>query len=67
MPSYFMLIDWEILESMNFDFKFQVFPSHQDRKKNRLVCFLGEVMAQQFYFDICWPLPKPKTVQSAKK
>ena len=33
---------------MNFDFKFQVFPSHQDRKTNSSVFFWGEVMARQF-------------------
>ena len=32
-----------------FDFKFQVFPSRQDSS-------LGEVIAQQFCFEIYWPL-----------
>ena len=33
----------------NFDFKFQVFLSHQDRKTNLSVRFLGEVMARQSF------------------
>ena len=37
-------------------FKFQVFPSRQDRKTNLFICFLGEVMARQFCFEIFWPL-----------
>ena len=41
---------------LKFDFKFQVFPSRQDRKTNLSVCFLGEVMDQQFCFEIYWPL-----------
>ena len=35
---------------LKFDFKFQVFPSRQDRKTNLSVCFLGEVMDQQSCF-----------------
>ena len=31
-------------------FKFQVFPSRQDRKTNSFVLFLGEVMTRQFLF-----------------
>ena len=31
---------------LNFDFKFQVFLSRQDRKTNSSVSFLGEVTAQ---------------------
>ena len=42
--------------NLNFDFKFQVFPSHKDRKTNSLICFLGEVMARQFCFNIYLPL-----------
>ena len=42
--------------NLNFDFKFQVFPSHQDRKSNSSIRFLGEVMARQFCFEIYWPL-----------
>jgi hypothetical protein len=37
---------------LNFDFKFQVFSSRQDRKTNLSICFLGEVTAQQFCFEI---------------
>ena len=29
-----------------------VFLSHQNRKSNSFVCFLGEVMARQFCFEI---------------
>ena len=42
--------------NLNFDFKFQVFPSRQDRKIDSFVCFLGEVTAWQFCFEIYWPL-----------
>ena len=42
--------------NLNFDFKFQVFPSRQDRKTNSSVHFLGEIMAWQFFFKILWPL-----------
>ena len=41
-----------LVHRVKFDFKCQVFPSHQDRKTNSSVCFLGEVMAQQFCFEI---------------
>ena len=41
---------------MKSKFKFQVFPSRQDRKKNSSVRFLGEVMARQFCFEMYWPL-----------
>ena len=37
-------------------FKLQVFPSRQDRKTNLFVCFIGEVTAGQFCFEIYWPL-----------
>ena len=37
-------------------FKFQVFPSRQDRKTNSFVCILWEVTARQFCFEIYWPL-----------
>ena len=37
-------------------FKFQVFLSRQDRKTNSSVCYLGEVMARQFRFEIYWHL-----------
>ena len=33
-------------------FKFQVFPDSHDRKTNLSVRFLGEVMAQQFCFEV---------------
>ena len=33
---------------LEFKFKFQVFPSHEDRKTNSFVCLLGEVTARQF-------------------
>ena len=42
--------------NLNFDFKFEVFPGRQDRNTNSFVCFLGEVTARQFCFEICWPL-----------
>ena len=44
--------------NLNFDFKFQVFLSRQDRKTNSFVRFLGEVTARQFFFEIYWPLER---------
>ena len=41
---------------LKLEFQFQVFPSRQDRKTNLSVCFLGEVTARQFCFEIYWPL-----------
>ena len=38
------------------DFKFQVFPSRQDRKTNLFICFLGEVSTRQCFCEIYWPL-----------
>ena len=38
--------------NLNFDFKFQVLPSCQDKKTNSFVRFLGEVMTRQFCFKI---------------
>ena len=46
---------------MKSKFIFQVFPS-QDRKINLSVCFFGEVTAQQFCFEIYWPLDNPKSL-----
>ena len=43
---------WKI----NFDFKFQVLPDHQDRKIHSFVRFLREVSARQFCFEFYWPL-----------
>ena len=45
--------------NLNFDFKFQVFLSCQDRNTNSSVCFLGEVTARQSCFEIYWPLDRP--------
>ena len=33
---------------MNLDFKFEVFPSHQHRKTNSFVCFLGKLWFNNF-------------------
>ena len=41
---------------MKSKFKFQVFPSCQDRKTNSFVSFLEEVSARQFSFKIYLPL-----------
>ena len=40
---------------LKLEFGFQVFLSRQDKKINSLACFLGEVAARQFYFEIYWP------------
>ena len=50
MNLFFYPDDSEIIVTWN-QFKFQVFLSHQDRKTNSFVCFLGEVMARQFLFQ----------------
>ena len=54
----FVFLSWWLGNTwnLNFDFKFQVFPSHPDRKTNSSVYFLGEVSARQFCFKIYWPL-----------
>ena len=41
---------------LKLEFRFQVFRSHQDRKTNLFVCFLGEVTARLICFEIYWPL-----------
>ena len=46
----------EILDTLKSKFKFQVFSDCQGWKTNTSICFLGEVMAQQFCFKIYWPL-----------
>ena len=43
----------EILETWNPNSSFK---HCQDRKTNSSVCFLGEVTARQFCFEIYWPL-----------
>ena len=57
----FVLLSWQLRNTLNlnFYFKFQVFPSRQDRKTNSLVHFLGEVTAWQFCFKIYWSLETP--------
>ena len=58
----FDFLSWRLGNTwnLNFDFKFQVFWGHQDRKTNSFVCFLGEVTARQFYFEIYWTLSPMK-------
>ena len=54
----FVFLSWWLANTWNLKskFKFQVFPSCQDRKTNSSVRFLGEVTARQFCFEIYWPL-----------
>ena len=54
----FVFLSWWLGNTWNFKskFKFQVFPSRQDRKTKSSVCFLGEVNARQFCSEIYWPL-----------
>ena len=47
-----ILTNWNLKSK----FKFQVFPSRQDRKTKSFVYFLGEFTARQFCFEIFWPL-----------
>ena len=50
---FFLLYGPEILETRDFDFKFQVFPDCKAKKKtNSFVRFLGESMARQSAFGI---------------
>ena len=46
------------LKYLESKFKFQVFRSHQDRKTNSFISFLGEVTARQFCFEIYFALVK---------
>ena len=48
----FVFRSWQLRNTcnLNFDLKFQVFRTRQDRKTNLLVHFLGEVTAQPFCF-----------------
>ena len=48
----FVFLSWRLGNTRNF--RFQVFPSRQDRKINLCIRFLGEVTAQQFSFAIYW-------------
>ena len=54
----FVFLSWRLGNTwnLNFDFKFQIFPSRQDRKKNSFFHFLREVTVRQFCFEIYWPL-----------
>ena len=56
----FVFLSWRLgnIWNLNFNFKFQVYPGHQDRKTNSFVCFLGKVIAPQFCLEIYWPLEK---------
>ena len=38
----------------------------QDRKTNSFVCFLGEFAAQQFCFEIYWPLDNCNKIKKTK-
>ena len=50
-------LSWRLVNTWNL--KSKVLPSHQVGKKLS-VCFLGEVMARQFFFKIYWPLGGPQ-------
>ena len=54
----FVFLSWQLGNTwkLKSKFKFQEYPSCQDRKTNSFFCFLGEVTAQQFCFEIYWPL-----------
>ena len=47
---------FSIYETLTSKFKFQVFSDCQVGKTNSFVCFMGEVTARQFCFEIYWPL-----------
>ena len=52
----FVFLSWWLGNTRNLNFDFKTISSRQDRKKNASVCFLGEVTAWQFCFEINWPL-----------
>ena len=58
MNLFFYPDDSEILETWNQNSSFNYF--RQDRKTNLSICFLEEVTAQQFCFEIYWPLRAPR-------
>ena len=51
---YLFFLCWRPGSTWNliFHFKFQVFPDCKDIKTNSFVCFLGEVVGQQFCFTV---------------
>ena len=61
----FVFLSWWLGNTWNLKlrFKFHVFPSHQDRKTNLSICYLGEVEARQFCFEIYWTLRNIKTIR----
>ena len=60
----FVFVSWRLENTwnLNFDIKFQVFLSRQDRKTNSFVWFLEDVADRQFCFEIYWPLEQIFTV-----
>ena len=54
----FVFLSWRLRNTWNLKskFKFQVFPSHQDRKTNSFVCFWEKLRLNNFWFKIYWPL-----------
>ena len=54
----FVFLSWRLGNTWNLKskFKFQIFPSSQNRKTNAFICFSGEITARQFRFKIYWPL-----------
>jgi hypothetical protein len=58
----FVFLSWwlRLTWNLKLKFKFQVFPSRQDRKTNSFVRFLGEITARQFSSEIYWPLTDPR-------
>ena len=48
--------DWEIIETWISISSVKYFQVIRIEKKNLFVCFLDDVTAQQFYFEIYWPL-----------
>ena len=48
----YVFLSWWLKNTwkLNFDFKFQVFPSRQDRKTNSFVCFLREAFGSTILF-----------------
>ena len=57
----FVFLSWRLGNTwnLNLDFKFQVFPLHQDRRTNSFVHFWEKFHLGNYCFKIYWPLVQP--------
>ena len=61
----FVFLPWWLRNTRNLKskFKFQVFPSRQDRKTNSFIRFWEKFRLDNFCFEIYWPLLKYVSIQ----